>query len=356
MTVHGLTDAAPADADARDRFGAMRERYLGRILALAEEVVRGASPPGSALAAMCDYHMETGGKRLRALLPLLVADALGTDPAALVPFGAACEMLHNATLVHDDVQDGDAMRRGRPTVWRRWGVPQAINLGDAMFYYTLLLVQRVEAPAALREAAARRVLVDTLRIIDGQEREFALKRAARPALDDYFAMVEGKTSGLFAIPMAGAAALCGAAPALVEALEESARQMGVLFQLQDDVLDLYGEKGRETRGSDVGEGKRSVLAVHALQTAPEAEARWLQAVLDKERACTTEEDVDEVTALFERAGSLRFALAEMARRREGALAPAALAEHARLRALVGGMCDVFLEPIRPLLAPDGTVN
>jgi len=254
------------------------------------------------------------------------------------------------------VQDGDAMRRGRPTVWRRFGVPQAINLGDAMFYYAVLLVGRVDAPAAAREAAARRLMCETLRVIDGQEREFALKQSPRPTLGEYFAMVEGKTSGLFAVPMAGAAALCGAPPALVAALEESARHMGVLFQLQDDVLDLYGDKGREARGSDVGEGKRSALVVHALDAATLPQATWLRGVLDKEREQTTPADVEQVTELFEETGSLRFALEEIVRRRAAALAPAALAEHPRLRALVAEMCDLFLEPIRPLLAADGTVN
>ena len=354
MSFQPITSAAPAGA--RDRFRAVHDQYLARILALVEEVVGGDSPRGSALVTMCRYHFETGGKRLRALLPLAVAEALGADAEALVAFGAACEMLHNATLVHDDVQDGDAMRRGRPTVWRRFGVPQAINLGDAMFYYAVLLVGRVDAPAAAREAAARRLMCETLRVIDGQEREFALKQSPRPTLGEYFAMVEGKTSGLFAVPMAGAAALCGAPPALVAALEESARHMGVLFQLQDDVLDLYGDKGREARGSDVGEGKRSALVVHALDAATLPQATWLRGVLDKEREQTTPADVEQVTELFEETGSLRFALEEIVRRRAAALAPAALAEHPRLRALVAEMCDLFLEPIRPLLAADGTVN
>src|SRR5437773_2405363 len=101
-------------------------------------------------------------------MPLLTAQALGSDPERVVGFGAACEMLHNATLVHDDLQDGDLVRRGQLTVWNRFGVPQAINLGDAMFYFAVLLCQRADGPVR-REATVRRFLAGMLRVIDGQE-------------------------------------------------------------------------------------------------------------------------------------------------------------------------------------------
>ena len=122
----------------------------------------------------------------------------------MLPFGAACEMIHNATLVHDDLQDGDELRRGRPTVWRQYGMPQAINLGDAMFYYAVLLTQHTELSPARRDALITSVLNETLRVIDGQEQEFQLKVNGRPTMQAYLSMVEGKTSGLFALPIGGA--------------------------------------------------------------------------------------------------------------------------------------------------------
>jgi hydroxymethylglutaryl-CoA reductase len=348
-----MRDHAPVAVDSvqlRQRFESLKEAHLPAILELIEQLIQRGTPDGSTLCEMCIYHLRTGGKRLRALLPLMVADALGVDPDQLVPFGAACEMLHNATLVHDDLQDGDRTRRGQETVWSHYGTPQAINLGDAMFYYTLLLVHRLNVPLARREAAARRVLKETLRVIDGQEREFALKQAQSPTLEDYFAMVEGKTSGLFALPMAGAAALCGTATEIVDGLQEAARHMGVLFQIQDDVLDLYGNKGRDHRGSDIEEGKRSILVVHALQTAPEAEARWLREILDKPREATTAEEVDAAIDFFARNGSLAFALAEITRRQGRTRQVAAELGHEPLVAVVEAMCDLFLEPIQPVLA------
>ena len=331
-------------------FAELRERWLPDILKLIQDVVRGDSPDGSTLVQMTDYHFGTGGKRLRAILPLMVAEAFEVEPGRLVPFGAACEMLHNATLVHDDLQDGDEVRRGRKTVWAEFGEPQAINLGDAMFYYSVLLCQRLDFPAEARERASRRLLVDTLQVIDGQEREFALKTLPNPTLSDYFRMVEGKTSGLFALPSAGAAELCDAPRDVVDGIAEAARHMGVLFQIQDDTLDLYGDKGRDIAGSDVGEGKRSALVAHALENATPKDAAWLTGVLDKDRERTTAEDVSQVKSLFERTGSLQFALDEMASRKQRAMSIPALASYPALRDLLGGMCDKFLEPIQPLLA------
>jgi len=331
-------------------FAELRESYWPPMQALIDEVVTSTTPEDSSLVSMCDYHMKTGGKRLRALLPLLVGEVLDGKPERLVPLGAACEMLHNATLVHDDLQDGDFIRRGRMTVWNRFGVPQAINLGDAMFYFSVLLTQRIEVTTAQREALARRLLIETLRVIDGQEREFALKAKADLSIEDYFEMVEGKTSGLFALPMAGAAELCGADAGLLAGLEEAARHMGVLFQVQDDTLDLYGDKGREARGSDIAEGKRSALVVHAFSKLDEAEAHFLSAVLDKDRNETSYQEIEAVLALLEASGSLRFALDEMADRKKRALAVPTVAAHEQLHALVAGMCDLFLKPIEPLLA------
>ncbi|MBW2733153.1 MAG: polyprenyl synthetase family protein [Deltaproteobacteria bacterium] len=333
-----------------ERFMRLREIELPRVMRLIDEVLQQSTPAGSGLVEMCHYHLETGGKRLRALLPLMVAESLGAEPGCVLPFGAACEMLHNATLVHDDLQDGDRQRRGRDTIWERYGASRAINLGDAMFYYALLLLQRLDVPVEARERAASRLLHDTLRVIDGQEREFLLKGQKAPSLEGYFAMVEGKTSGLFALPLAGAAELCGAEETVVEALAESSRHLGVLFQIQDDVLDLYGDKGRASRGSDVGEGKRSVLVVHALNHGSAEDACWLRGVLDRDRAETCSGDISEACALFERLGSLDFALSEVSRRRQAALEPTIYRTQETISSLVDGLCDLFLAPIAPLMA------
>jgi len=296
------------------------------------------------------YHISTGGKRLRALLPLAVADALGEDPARLVPFAAACELLHNATLVHDDLQDGDTTRRGEETIWTRFGEAQAINLGDAMLYWTLALASRLDGPAERREKVTNRIVRETIRVIDGQEREFQLQQSGSHTAEDYFRMVEGKTSGLFALPMLGAAAFCGASDELLDALERSSQHLGVLFQIQDDLIDLYGDKGRERRGSDIAEGKISALVVHALTHVEGAERERLSTILHTDRDDVSDTQIDWVIELFDRCGSRRYALDEIERRRRAALSDVRLAERPHVRDLLSAMADLFVEPIQPLLA------
>jgi geranylgeranyl pyrophosphate synthase len=332
-----------------ERLEKCKGEHWAAIERLIRETVEAYTPAGSLLAEMCTYHLQTGGKRLRALIPLLTAEALETDPVRVRPFGAACEMLHNATLVHDDLQDGDTVRRGQDTVWKHWSTAQAINLGDAMFYYALALVGRLEFPAEARAAAAETLLRGTVRVIDGQVREFLLKDDPAPTVDKYLAVIEGKTAGLFEIPIAGAARLAAAPSPVVNAVESAARDLGVVFQIQDDLLDLYGEKGRDRRGSDIAEGKISALVVHALGRAPATEATRLRAILAKPREQTTDADVEEVDRLFRSCGSVRFAVEEIERRERAVAERAELRAIPRLRELLVGLGDAFLEPIRPVV-------
>lgn len=337
---------------------AMLEQYRSHewpeIRALIERVIDDVTPTVSPLREMCQYQLDTGGKRFRALLPLVVAEALGHPRELVRPLGAACEMLHNASLVKDDIEDGDDVRRGQDTVWRRYGVPRAINASDAMIFYALRLVEEIEAPLPTREALRHQLVGHILRVIHGQELELDLRRRARSSLADYFEVVEHKTAGLFALPLVGAAVLCAAPAALVEGLEAMARELGVLFQIQDDVLDLWGDKGRRERGCDIAEGKRSVLVVHALQHASHEQSRWLLEVLDKPRAVTTADDVGRAAALFETLGSLRFALDEIATRRARALAVLEVVAHAELHALMAAVTATLLLPIEAITSTAGS--
>lgn len=339
------------NVDLKSRFESLRADWWPSIRALMNEIIEEAGTAGSLLRQMADYHLQAEGKRLRAILPLLIAEALGADPRKLVPFGAACEMLHNASLVHDDLQDGDSLRRGQPAVWKKFGMPQAINLGDAMIAYTLLLMQRLEVPAALRERATCRVLLEMLRVIEGQVQDLELKVHPDVTLADYMRMVEGKTSRLFALPMGGAALLCGASEAVERGLVEAACHIGVLFQIQDDILDIYGDKRRDLPGNDIREGKRSVLVVHCLESVSAEESAWLKQVLDKPRSRTTAQDIAGVRLMFERTASLEFARQELARRREAALHVPALAAHSALYRVLDEACHLFLQPVATILPP-----
>jgi geranylgeranyl diphosphate synthase, type I len=335
-------------ADLRTRFETLRAAWWPAIRALMDELIRESGSDGSLLRQMATHHLRAEGKGLRAILPLLIAEALGVPAARLLPFGAACEMLHNASLVHDDLQDGDQVRRGQPAVWKKFGMPQAINLGDAMIAYTILLMHQLDVPAGLRERATTRLLLEMLRVIEGQVQDLELKVQPEVTLSDYMQMVEGKTSRLFALPMGGAALLCGAAEAVERGLIEAACHIGVLFQIQDDILDIYGDKRRESPGNDIREGKRSVLVVHCLESASAEAAAWLKQVLDKPRHRTTAQDVARVRAMFDSAGSLAFALDELRRRRAAALAVPALTDYPALYDVLDEACRLFLQPVAAL--------
>jgi geranylgeranyl pyrophosphate synthase len=294
---------------------------------------------------MLRYQIQTGGKRLRAILPLLIADALGSDAASILPFGAACEILHNASLVHDDIQDGDTARRDQPTVWKKFGVAQAINLGDAMIAYTLLLMHRLQVPAALRDRATTRLFLEMLRVIEGQIDDLEFKHRPDVSLEEYLHMVEGKTSRLFALPMGGAALLCGAPAAVEEALVEAACHVGTLFQVQDDILNVFGPVGRDRIGNDIREGKRTLLVVHCLQHSGARDASRLRAILEEPSSSTSEADIDEAKSLFEASGSLAFCFDELERRRLATLSIPALAGYPKLRAVLSEATSMFLRPV-----------
>lgn len=343
--IHGLEhDLGPTD-EILTHFDEMKTRWMGPVMDVIQHVVVTVTPPGSSLAPMAEYHFSTGGKRLRALIPLVVAEALGVDPNRVLGLAAACEILHNATLVHDDLQDGDTTRRGEPTVWVKWGEARAINLGDAMLYWTLAAVDRVQFDDAAKWQLAQQIVRDTLQVIDGQEREFLMQDAARPSVDDYIRMVTGKTSGLFALPIAGTAELCGASTEVVDALRGAATHLGVLFQLQDDVLDLYGNKGREMAGSDLGEGKISSLVAHQFEHGTPEDVTWLDAVLKADRDELTAEDVAHAADLFRRTGSLEWVLGEIDRRHELAVSDVRLEGHPELVRLMSGLAQLFVAPI-----------
>ncbi len=327
---------------------ALVEHYP-QVAALLERVVAECHPDGGLLPEMARYHLDTGGKRLRAVLPVLLAEELGTSADAVYPLAAACEMLHNATLVHDDLQDGDRLRRGRPTVWARYGKAHAVNLGDAMYAYAQLCLQRLDTTPERMDRLTRLFLAGTVRVMEGQTQEHQLKE--RPTLEatDYFTMVENKTSALFGLPLQGAALLAGGDDAFIDAIGEAARHLGVVFQIQDDLLDLYGDKGRNDPGGDLREGKVSALVVHALAHSSPADAERLRTLLSLPREETPGAEIAWAIDHFVRCGSRAEALAEI-RRREAAVAGlTALQAYPGAARLVNQLTEVFLLPIRHLV-------
>lgn len=308
----------PSPAAAKTRVLPPASDYPAEEVALAAVEATMASllapgVPGSVLPAMATACLGAGGKRMRARLALQAAVALGVPVQAAIPWAAACELMHNATLVHDDLQDGDTVRRGQPTTWVTYGSAQAINTGDWLFMRAFAALQALAAPQ--REAAgfalAQALATGLAQVIEGQGLECA-SADYFSCVDDfpYEAMVRGKTAALFALPVRGAALLAGHGPAQADALAAPFAELGILFQQQDDVLDLWGDKGRGLCGSDLYEGKLSAVVVTHLRRVP-ADAAWLLPLLQAPREATDAAGVRRAIEAFVAAGSRDALLAQM---------------------------------------------
>jgi len=266
------------------------------------------------------------GKRLRPALALLTCETLGGLRSHAMPFAVAIELMHNYFLVHDDIEDGDEMRHGRPTVWRRFGLPHGINIGDHLHSRAVAVALKTldcgAAPATVLRLIA--LLAETF---DHTHRGQALDINARSASDltveQYMAMATEKTGYYLAAPMIGGAIAGGAQEPLLEEIRRYGAAVGPMYQIVDDLIDLTESKGRGERGADVREGKRSFMVAYALSHLDAAERRDLLEILDRPRGATTPEDTARAIALFEQCGAVeqaRAAVAELARRVQAATA------------------------------------
>jgi len=228
---------------------------------------------------MAGESLRSGGKRLRAHLALAAGHALGVSDEPLVLWAAACELLHNATLIHDDIQDADRVRRGRPTLWVRHGVGQAINAGDLMLMLPFLAVGEIDAPPALRSRLYAALAIAAARTARGQAAEMDLPNQEDVGWPQWIEAAEGKSGALLGLPVQGAAILAGLDDTSSEAFGSAFTRAGVLYQLQDDLLDLSLEKGKGRPASDLREGKMSALMVAHLELHPDEAVetyRWLR--------------------------------------------------------------------------------
>ncbi len=215
-------------------------------------------------------QLSSGGKRIRPLLCLLTCAASGGDWQCALPMAAALELLHNFSLLHDDIQDNSPLRRGRPTVWKIWGIPQAINAGDAMFTLAHLaphqLTTRGVAPA-IALAALAEFDRTCLALTQGQYLDMGFETRERVTAAEYLAMIERKTAALIAACAALGARLAGADAGRVEHFRQFGRNLGLAFQVQDDLLGIWGDLAvtGKSAASDLEKRKKSLPVVCGLE-------------------------------------------------------------------------------------------
>jgi geranylgeranyl diphosphate synthase type I len=296
-------------------------------------------------ARMIHEHLDAGGKRLRARLALAAYEALGGRAEDAVDWATAVELLHNASLIHDDIQDGDRARRGQPALWARYGSAQAINAGDLLLMLPFRALGRYPAPS---QAALVQILAEYAEgTARGQILELALSGSPDKDWDDYFNAVSGKTGTLFALPVRGAAELAGLQEDEAKNLAETFTSIGVLYQLQDDLLDLFASKGRGSRGSDIYEGRLSAVVLTHLDLHP-GDAGSVFRVLGKARERTTPAEVSTMIDLFIEGGATRQLLRRIDLLASELLASDSLTASCQIHAVARELVQRVLAPLDEL--------
>lgn len=241
------------------------EQLIKKIEAFISENTLAENPPN--LYQPVNYSMKTGAKRIRPVLCMLAAQLFGhNSDAALYP-ALALEMFHNFTLVHDDIMDKSEIRRGRPTVQAKYGVNTAILSGDVMLIKSYEYLSKVE-PSYLP------VVLDLFnqtatKVCEGQQLDMDFETREEISLDEYITMISGKTAALLAGALAIGAKIGGAYPEQIRAIYEFGLNIGIAFQIQDDLLDAFGNEkqiGKQI-GSDILNNKKTYLLITALNIA-----------------------------------------------------------------------------------------
>ena len=244
-----------------------------------------------------------GGKRLRPVMALLVCEMVGGDSAKAVPYAAALETIHNFTLVHDDVMDDDNLRHGVTSAHAEFGVATAINAGDALFAYAFEMVTDSDCSQEMRVELVRHVASTVREIAEGQQMDLDFEEREKVTPAEYLEMVRLKTSILFGSAAYGGARIGGASEEQAHELQQMAIDVGLGFQIWDDYLDATAteELLGKPSGSDIQQGKRTLLVIEALDRATSEDQGRLTAILDGD---SNDEDVAEAVAIMERSGAL----------------------------------------------------
>jgi octaprenyl-diphosphate synthase len=266
VSVALLRDAAErAGARAGDRLAEVHE-FLATDMAVVDRELARLVRDGLAPATDSAVHLlEAGGKRVRPLTVLLGAACFGTPPASARDLAVVAELVHLATLLHDDVIDDGQERRGRPTPRRIWGNAVSVLAGD------LLLTHALERTAAVAPPAVLVDLFATLRrLVDGEVVQLRGRMQLDASEEAYFRIVRDKTASLFAWAARSGAAIAGASAEAAGALGDFGTHLGVAFQLVDDVLDYAGDRGAMGKAllADLAEGKLTLPLIRTLAVLP----------------------------------------------------------------------------------------
>ena len=275
--------------------------------------LRSALDEDSALFGMLRYHMgwtdESGvpieansGKAVRPALCLFSTESVGGSVEQALPAAVAIELIHNFSLVHDDIQDGDTQRRHRPTVWSLWGISHGLNAGAAMnVAANLAALDRPNGPSAETALRVSRILTHACaEMIAGQVLDVSFEQRPRVSVDDYLTMIGKKTGALLEAALHMGAVIGSDDEETIEAMRSLGQGLGLLFQVRDDMLGVWGkeEDTGKPKASDIHRRKKSLPIVYALNAAEGDSRERLRQIYDTDRPLT-DDDVAEVFGVLD---------------------------------------------------------
>ena len=265
------------------------EHYLGEIC-YPEDPER--------LYAPISYSLTMSGKRLRPILPILTCGISTARPNTAMRAAAAVEVFHNFTLLHDDIMDNAAMRRGNPSVYAKWGQNIAILSGDAMLISAYQQLSKM--PAELLPRLLSRFNTMAIEVCEGQQYDMDFESRERVTVEEYLHMIELKTSALLTGATVLGAIIGGASEEDTQLLHRFALELGLAFQLQDDLLDSYGdERLGKAIGGDILEGKKTFLMVTALDRASDEDFQTLRSIY-RDPQISAEEKINTVKTIYDK--------------------------------------------------------
>lgn len=248
------------------------------------------------------YTLSLGGKRVRPYFTLSGCGLCGGDVEEALPAALAIELLHNFTLLHDDIMDAAETRRGKPSVFKKWDASTAILSGDAMYAKAFEQLQYYGNSDRYSKEDYTQIinffLHSALTVCEGQAFDLEFERRTSVTVDEYITMIEGKTAALIKGALKIGGRVAGASPGMIEELEAFGNQIGIAFQIQDDLLDVIADPGKfgKKKGGDIYEGKKTYLSILSLQRAGKHQKAQLTSIFTKPEPSET--DVEQVISLY----------------------------------------------------------
>lgn len=250
---------------------------------------------------------QSGGKRLRPVLAMIACESVGDQAEHVLPFAAALEYMHNFTLVHDDIMDRSQLRRNVPTVHMEYGEPTAILAGDLLFAKSFETMHDLEVEPSVFKILERELIQCIIDICEGQQWDMEFEQRAMVTEQEYLNMIQKKTGVLFRLASKGGGIIGGGDREQIEALNTYGTNLGFAFQIWDDYLDMSSDVstlGKDI-GNDIRNGKKTLIAVHALTNAEDDNKTILETIFGKREA--TDEEIHQVLDVFKSVGSINYA-------------------------------------------------